>query len=171
ALSEKVKSKQSYFLCGMGRMTGKKKDRNFKPNWRVWDLASRNEVKWFLEEANKIVKKLPQSWEEKKIGRPPHKVSGKVVACLFKIRFGLTYREAESFLKDETWYKASGLDKPIGKSTIQETMAELPGWYLDKLDKELSIRLKKGKVPCDGYNRVFNPEVQCLAQCQDTSEK
>ena len=70
---------------------------------------------------------------------------GMIVACLFKIRFGVTYREAESFLKEGTWYKACGLDKPIGKSTIQETMAKLPSWYLDKLDKELSIRLKKGK--------------------------
>ena len=126
-------------------MTERKKDRNFKPNWKVWNLASRNEVKWFLEEANIIVKNLPQPWEEKKIGRPPHKIMGRIVACLFKIRFGVTYREAESFLKEGTWYKACGLDKPIGKSTIQETMAKLPSWYLDKLDKELSIRLKKGK--------------------------
>jgi len=41
--------------AGWEKMTERKKDRNFKPNWKVWNLASRNEVKWFLEEANRIV--------------------------------------------------------------------------------------------------------------------
>jgi len=90
---------------------------------------------------------------------------------LFKIRYGLAYRETGSFLKDETWYKACGLDKPIGKSTIQETMAKLPSWYLDELDKELSIRLKKGKIPGNGCNRILNPEAQSMVRCQNTSEK
>ncbi|HEC75887.1 MAG TPA: hypothetical protein ENI33_01335, partial [Thermoplasmatales archaeon] len=82
----------------MGCNKDKKVDRKFKTNWKIYNLAMKNEDEWFIQNAKKIIDRMPEPWEISKRGRPPHPPKSLVLALLLKSKHQKTYRGLESFL-------------------------------------------------------------------------
>ncbi|RLF62797.1 MAG: hypothetical protein DRN31_03645 [Thermoplasmata archaeon] len=124
----------------------KETDRKLKTNWKIYDLAMKYEDEWFIQNAKKVIDKMPEPWETSKMGRPPkHPPKSLVLALFIKTKDCRTYRNTESFLRENDRYKKLGFTSPPGKTTLQEAMAKLPEYYLEKLEMELSGILKKPK--------------------------
>lgn len=130
--------------CKLKEKTGKKKDRKFKTNWKIYNLAMKHEDEWFIQHAKEIIKKRPEPWERGTMGQPQkHPPKSQVLALLLKSKHQKTYRELESFLREDGRYKTLGFTSPPGKSTLQEAMDKMPEGYLEGLESELATVLKK----------------------------
>ena len=128
----------------MGCKKQKGTDRKVQTNWKVYDLAMKNEDTWFIQHALEILDEMPEPWEEHTMGRPPtHPPKSLVLALLIKVKHRRTYRGIESFLREDDRYKKLGFATPPGKSTLQEAMEKVPESYLKDVEKRLSERLKK----------------------------
>jgi len=89
---------------------------------------------------------MPEPWKPSKKGRPPkHQAKPLLLALLLKKKHQKTYRELESYLREDERYKQLGFNTPPGKSTLQEAMVKVPESYLIRLESELSMVLKKQK--------------------------
>ena len=87
---------------------------------------------------------MPEPWEHGKMGQPQkHPPKSQALALLLKSKHQKTYRELESFLREDKRYKALGFTSPPGKSTLQEAMERVPEGYLEELESELATVLKK----------------------------
>ena len=65
----------------------KETDRKLKTNWKICDLAMKYEDEWFIQNAKKVIDKMPEPWETSKMGRPPkHPPKSLVWHCLSKLR-------------------------------------------------------------------------------------
>ena len=55
------------------RTKGKRKkiDRKSKTNWKIYDIAMKNEYEWFVQNAKEIIDKMPEPWETSEIGATP----------------------------------------------------------------------------------------------------
>jgi len=55
------------------RTKGKRKkiDRKLKTNWKIYDIAMKNEYEWFVQNAKEIIDKMPEPWETSEIGATP----------------------------------------------------------------------------------------------------
>lgn len=130
--------------CKQKEKADKKKDRKFKTNWKIYNLAMKHEDEWFIQNAKEIIKRMPEPWERGKMGQPQkHPPKSQALALLLKSKHQKTYRELESFLIEDERYKTLGFTSPPGKSTLQEAMAKVPEGYLEKLESGLATILKK----------------------------
>jgi len=130
--------------CTRKNQTKKKVDRRFKTNWKIYDLARKHEDEWFIQNAKEIIERMPEPWETSKMSRPPkHPPKPQVLALLSRSKHQKTYRELESFLRENNRYKTLGFTSPPSKSTPQEAMARVPKEYLENLESSLSSILKK----------------------------
>jgi len=124
----------------------KKIDRKLKTNWKIYDIAMKNEDEWLIQNAKEIIYKMPEPGETSKMGRPPkHPPKSLVLALLIKSKDRKAYRSLESFLREDARYKKLGFTSPPGKTTLQEAMAKHSEEYLEKLEIVLSDTLKKPK--------------------------
>lgn len=85
---------------------------------------------------------MAMPWKQKKTGRPSHPPKALAVVGLFKLKSQLSYRETEKFFKSNGVWKIVGLKRPIGKSTIQETVAKLPEKYIEKVEQYIDKVMK-----------------------------
>jgi len=130
--------------CKQKKKKDKKKDRKFKTNWKIYNLAMKHEDEWFIQHAKEIIKRMPEPWEHGKMGQPQkHPPKSQVLALLLKSKHQKTYRELESYLRENKRYKTLDFISPPGKSTLQEAMVKIPEGYLEKLEKGLATVLKK----------------------------
>jgi hypothetical protein len=130
--------------CKQKEKADKKKDRKFKTNWKIYNLAMKHEDEWFIQNAKKIIKRMPEPWERGTMGQPQkHPPKSLALALLLKSKHQKTYRELESFLREDARYKTLGFTSSPGKSTLQEAMVKVPEGYLKELESELATVLKK----------------------------
>lgn len=128
----------------MGCKKQEQADRKLKTNWKVYNLAMKNEDEWFIQHAREILDAMPEPWEEHTMGRPlKHPPKSLLLALLIKMKHQKTYRGTESYLREDDRYKRLGFTSPPGKSTLQEAMEKVPEKYLEEVERQLSERLKK----------------------------
>lgn len=127
----------------------KKPDRKLKRNWRVWNLAYKYEDDWFLERARETIRDMPDPWQKSEMGRPPeHPSKSLFLACIYKTKKRLSYRELESELISNAGLPGKLLLKgPVAKSTLHEAMARITGEYADAFLARLNESLKKRPQP------------------------
>jgi len=128
----------------MGCKKQKRIDRKLQTNWKVYNLAMKNEDAWFIRHAMEILDGMPEPWDENAMGRPlKHPPKSLVLALLVKVKHRKTYRGTESYLREDDRYLKLGFTTPPGKSTLQEAMEKVPESYLEDVEQRLSERLKK----------------------------
>ncbi|MGI0092254.1 MAG: hypothetical protein ACREBS_11155 [Nitrososphaerales archaeon] len=127
-----------------------------KGDYVVYERASREEDRLFLETAKEVVSEIkePRNWKKP---RDPNKhAGGKKVAYDFKtmllvlllmVYHRKEYREMESHLNNNPHLlKELGLEKSPGKSTIQRAAAKISLNTLVRLNDVVVERFKKSAV-------------------------
>lgn len=141
--------------CQQKDKEDKRVDRKLKTNWKIYDLAMKQEDEWFIQQAKEIIDEMLEPWKQSKMGRPPkHPPKSLVLVLLLKPKHQKSYRGLESFLREGKRYKQLGFTSPPGKSTLQEAMAKVPEEYLEGIEEKLSAILKKREISSRGFNGI-----------------
>lgn len=99
-------------------------------NRRLMRMASRK--------AKKIVEKLPEPWENKLTGRPPHESKVVVTMCVLKILLRKSYDEMDELADDPRLKKILDKDKLPGHSVVHRGMKKLSMQYIRLMNKEIA---------------------------------
>ena len=91
-----------------------------------------------------VLDKAPPRWRRRRTGRPSFDPTSRLMALLVKERYGLTYRDAEIYLKEnkQTCLECGMIETP-DHNTIWRTMTKLREPYLKQLNHEVNQLFKK----------------------------
>jgi hypothetical protein len=91
-----------------------------------------------------VLDKAPPTWQRRRTGRPPFDPTSRIMAMLVKERYGLTYRDAEIYLKEnQQTCLECGMTEMPDHNTIWRTMTKLREPYLKQLNHEVNQLFKK----------------------------
>jgi hypothetical protein len=91
-----------------------------------------------------VLDKAPPTWRRRRTGRPPFDPTSRIMALLVKERYGLTYRDAEIYIKEnkQTCLECGMTEMP-DHNTIWRTITKLREPYLKHLNHEVNQLFKK----------------------------
>jgi hypothetical protein len=113
-------------------------------NWKKNNKVKEKEFETLLREAVRIINDSQKPWKEKQYGRRPYPPRSMVLICLFKVYFGMPYRDIESLIRsNKTFQEILQLEKIPDHNTIQRAMARIPMSYLQDLNQRLTMSFKK----------------------------
>jgi len=120
-------------------------------NTKVVQAVDRRYLKLMAEELPKVLERMPDPWEENKLGRPGHKPKVTAGMLFLKGSFDHTYNSAESELcNNQLVEKALGTNSLPGHSVLHRGMKKLPASWIALLNRLLIFRFRrKGTVIID----------------------
>lgn len=125
-----------------------------KGDYLVYERASRNEDRLFLETAKEIINEIePRDWKRQNPKKHPggrnvtYGFKSMLLILLLMVYHRKEYREMESYLKSNPYLlKELGLKKSPGKSTIQRAAARIGINTLVKINDAIVVKFKKSEA-------------------------
>jgi transposase len=112
-------------------------------NPTIKNRVNRRLLRMCSRKAKKIVDKLPEPWETKALGRPPHEPKIVVTMCVLKILLRKNYDEMDELADDPRLKDILGKEKLPGHSVVHRGMKKLSMEYIRLMSEEIARAFEK----------------------------
>jgi hypothetical protein len=118
-----------------------------KRDWSADNEHRKKELSRFIRESKRVLAEVgpPTQNRDYVTGRPPYEPAGMFLTNLLRIYLKMTYRDIESFLRDnEQMRRRLGLGDAPGRDTIHRYAKTIDEAYLKEFNRRLTQRSEKG---------------------------